>query len=824
MRSIWNRIRGWGSPAVISAGASLTVAAAGLLVIFGWCVNVSWLTRVHPQLPVTVPAAALGLTLAALALGLARVDPLSRGRRFLGWALCGVVALIGGVMLIGYILGPAVKLGPYFAAPWPNGLPSSPSLYTALVLILFAAAIPLLDVRPRTFPQPAQVLTLLALHIALLALIGQVFRNPSLFEIASANDPGMAMPTALLATVLGIGVLAARPTTGFTVVLLSAGGAGVVARRLLLLPLLIPTVVLLLVAIGLRAGIIVNSNKDFWGWFASVVYFSAFTFLIWWVASIVYRTEAARAQAEDAVHRLNDELEQRVSQRTAQLAESELRLAGIVATAKDAIITTDARRRITLFNPAAERMFACSAADALGQPLVRFIPPDVASPPGADQSTDDAGAFTVRLRAGTSGVRADGTQFPLEASVSRGQVGGARIYTVVVRDVTDRKRLEEQYRQAQKMEAVGRLAGGVAHDFNNVLTVISGHSELLLADLGPDDPNRSSIQEIYDAGERAALLTRQLLTFSRKQIVAPRLLDLNAVVTSAEKFLRRLIGEDVSLTAALAPSLDRVSADPGQIEQVIMNLAVNARDAMPQGGRLTIETAVVELDGRYATTHADVAPGRYVMLAVSDAGVGMTDEVRRQVFEPFFTTKEVGKGTGLGLATVYGIVKQSGGHVEVYSEPGLGTTFKVYLPSAGRADQPLRPSGPPVAARPGTETVLLVEDEDAVRAMTRMALEMFGYKVLEARCGDEALDVNKAHDGAIHLLITDVVMPGMSGRQVAVAIAERRPTVKVLYCSGYTDDAVVRHGVLQADAAFLQKPFTVASLATKVRAVLDGCT
>jgi two-component system, cell cycle sensor histidine kinase and response regulator CckA len=508
-----------------------------------------------------------------------------------------------------------------------------------------------------------------------------------------------------------------------------------------------------------------------------------------------------------------------------RLAESEARLASVIATAKDAIIVTGPDQRITLFNPAAEQMFGCPAAAARGRPLALFIPPEAHEPTGAARDGGGAAAPvdptpTQRLREGTRGVRADGTEFPLEASVSRAEIGGRRSYTVVVRDVTERRRLEEQYRQAQKMEAVGRLAGGVAHDFNNLLTIISGYSELVIANLPAHDPNRALVQGVYDAGERAALLTRQLLTFSRKQLVEPRVLDLNAVVADAGKMLRRLIGEDITLATDLAPGLDRVRADPGQVEQVIMNLAVNARDAMPQGGRLSVETRAVELDPSSARTRPGARPGRYVRLSVGDTGCGMTEEVRRRAFEPFFTTKGPGQGTGLGLATVFGIVQHSGGHVEVETEVGRGTTFKVYLPSAGLEAVAERAAAKPL--RSGTETVLVVEDDDAVRAVTRLTLQVLGYTVLEARGGEDALRACDAHPAAIDLLITDVVMPGMSGRQVAEAVAQRRPGVKVLFCSGYTDDAVVRHGVLQAEAAFLQKPFTVSALGDKIRAVLEA--
>jgi two-component system, cell cycle sensor histidine kinase and response regulator CckA len=390
-------------------------------------------------------------------------------------------------------------------------------------------------------------------------------------------------------------------------------------------------------------------------------------------------------------------------------------------------------------------------------------------------------------------------------------------------DVTERKQIEEQFRQAQKMEAIGRLAGGVAHDFNNLLTIINGYGELLLGGLPTGDPNRELVREVVTAGERAMGLTRQLLAFSRKAVIEPRVLDLQVVVADVDRMLRRIVGEDISLAVVVDPEAGAIKADAGQVEQVILNLVVNARDAMPRGGRITIEVRNAELDEAYARICPDALPGPHVLLAVSDTGCGMDQATIARVFEPFFTTKGE-RGTGLGLATVHGIVKQAGGHVGVYSEVGRGTTFKVYLPRvqkqrSGSVSHRIR-----VPLPAGSETLLLVEDDDGVRALTRHILRGCGYTVLEAHDGIEAIRLAGEHTGRIDLVVTDVVLPRMGGREVAERLSALRPGIKVLFLSGYTDDAVVRHGILEAQVAFLQKPFTPGSLAAKVREVLDTTT
>jgi PAS domain S-box-containing protein len=421
--------------------------------------------------------------------------------------------------------------------------------------------------------------------------------------------------------------------------------------------------------------------------------------------------------------------------------------------------------------------------------------------------------------------RKDGTGMVVRVSGRAVSDGGkGKAFELFAEDVTERRALEQQLRQSQKMEAVGRLAGGIAHDFNNLLMVISGYSEFLLDRLGPEPALRGPAQEIASAAGRATSLTRQLLAFSRKQMLAPKILDLNGVVTENLKMLTRMIGEDIDLVMVPAAGLGTVRADAGQIEQVIMNLAVNARDAMPAGGKLTIETSNVSLDEEYARFHAPLRPGNYVMLAISDTGAGMDSETQSHIFEPFFTTKGP-KGTGLGLSTVYGIVKQSGGYIWVYSEAGRGTTFKIYLPRvAETVESPAQIAVPAesVATEPGTETVLLVEDEANLRYLARQYLEKQGYRVIEAADGAVAMQIAVAHEGVIHLLLTDVIMPGMNGRELAQRISEIRPNVKVLYMSGYTENVIGRDGTLDAGVRLLQKPFTLRDLKSKVREVLDS--
>jgi PAS domain S-box-containing protein len=502
------------------------------------------------------------------------------------------------------------------------------------------------------------------------------------------------------------------------------------------------------------------------------------------------------------------------------LRESEERYRDLVENAHDIIYSQDLDGHYTSMNQAGEQITGYTLEEALALNVTQTVAPEFLAKAremlARKLSGENVTAYEMEI------IAKDGHRITVEANTKLVFQDGVPIGVQgIARDVTQRKQLEDQLRQSQKMEAIGQLAGGVAHDFNNLLTAINGYSALALQRIDENHPVRGYLEEVKKAGDRAANLTRQLLAFGRKQILQPLAINMNDVVTDMNKMLQRLIGEDIRLTAKLDPALKKIKADPGQVEQVLVNLVVNARDAMPQGGKLTIETATVELDSEYANKHVGFAPGNYVMLAVSDTGSGMDGKTQARIFDPFFTTKEKGKGTGLGLSTVYGIIKQSGGNISVYSELGHGTTFKVYLPGLAAA--------PPKAEAPvenavvgGSETILLVEDEDVVRGLARKILEHAGYNVLEASRGAEAFQLCQEQAQPVDLLLTDVVMPETSGKEVADRLSKEQPGLRVLFMSGYTDEAIVHHGVLDSNVEFIQKPFTPAALVRKVREVLDA--
>jgi two-component system cell cycle sensor histidine kinase/response regulator CckA len=519
--------------------------------------------------------------------------------------------------------------------------------------------------------------------------------------------------------------------------------------------------------------------------------------------------------ATDVTERLSAERKLRAAESRAR-ATSEM-LQALIDAAPQAIIVVDERVRITGWNRAAERLFGWKADEVMG---------------GAVPILSAEERLNARMRMETvsegkpvevSRLRKDGSRVDVLLSAApfmsvRGErVGHIALFT----DLTERKALEEQLRQSQKMEAIGTLAGGVAHDFNNILTVITSYSSMLLASPDRNDADRADLEEIATAANRASALTRQLLTFTRKAIVRPRPIEVGEVVHGMESMLRRLLKSNIDFATTLSPDSCCVTADPSQIEQIVMNLVVNASDAMPQGGSLVVETTRVELDETYAHVHAGVGSGPYVMLAVSDTGIGMDTATQAKIFEPFFTTKEPGRGTGLGLATVYGIVKQIGGFVWVYSEPSHGAAFKVYLPREAEAGPLIeQTAAPALSNRQGT--ILLVEDDEAVRHAVGRMLEKIGYHILEARNGEDGLLVSKAHQGHIDVLVTDLMMPGMDGRALATALSVSRPEMRIVFTSGYTDDAVLRRGLVDSAHAFVQKPFTGEQLANTIAALTES--
>jgi PAS domain S-box-containing protein len=503
------------------------------------------------------------------------------------------------------------------------------------------------------------------------------------------------------------------------------------------------------------------------------------------------------------------------------LRDSQERLLGIISSAMDAIITVDNNQKIIVFNRAAEQIFCCPSTEAIGQSIDKFIPQRFRE--AHREHIRSFGQTGVSSRSMESpgtlmGVRADGEEFPVEATISQVKTASERLYTVILRDISVRKRTEDELRQAQKMEAVGHLAGGVAHEFNNYLGIIMGYSDLMAQEEIQNESLRLSLAEIKAASQKAASLTRQLLAFSRKQLIEPTVLDLNASVWDTHKLLRRLIPANIDVIPVLHPDLGKVKADPAQIQQILINLVVNARDAMPKGGKISIETSEVILDEEFASRYFEVVPGDYVMLSVSDTGEGIDAEALAHIFEPFFTTKKAGKGTGLGLSTTYGIVKQSGGHITVASVQGRGTTFRIYFPklaeAASSTDSHARPTPTEIA------TILLVEDETSLRKLMKTTLERERYRVLEAKDGAEALSICRDHLAKIDLVVSDLAMPQMTGLQLKEKIEPLRTNMKFLLISGYLEEDMGSSEQNARMGDFLEKPFLPDELARKVAEIL----
>jgi PAS domain S-box-containing protein len=511
----------------------------------------------------------------------------------------------------------------------------------------------------------------------------------------------------------------------------------------------------------------------------------------------------------------------------ASQAESAETTQAVLESSAQAIVGVGDDRRIALVNTTAQRIFGYTREELLGQPLGLLIPERLRTQVAAFMAAPNP--RPIRAEGDMFGRRKDGSEFPVEITLNTVPTRRGALDVSFVTDVTERKqaeeeraRLEAQLQRAQKLESIGRLAGGVAHDFNNLLTVINGYSDLILGTLQPQDPQRESLAEIRRAGGRAVELTRQLLAFSRKQMIAPRPVNLNSLIADSRDMFRRLVGEDIEVVMDLDAELGQVMADAGQLNQVLMNLVVNARDAMPAGGRITLRSSRMHLDEDAAASFRGAVPGLCAVMEVSDTGEGMSEEIQQNLFEPFFTTKSMGKGTGLGLSTVYGIVQQAGGWIRVESQPGKGATFRIGLPLTEQPATRALPETPAPARMEGFETILVVEDQDEVRRLVLAVLTRFHYRTLEAGSGGEALRIAEGYPGPIHLLLTDVVMPRMTGKQLADRLRAVRPSMKVVYMSGYAADVISRQGVMDSGIEFIKKPFSPETLALKVRSVLWG--
>src|ERR1051326_581345 len=806
-------LRHW--PNLVSRAAGLIVAFAGAVVLVGWAFGLAVFERLEPGWTKMAPLTAISLLVAGLSLSFLAFN--STGDRdhapsyaFVNRSLVPILAAMIVMIALVRLSTNLFQVDLGIDLLWfhdSNGKligspPARMALATAFGFLLIGWA--LLLINSQRYFAFFQTLTLCVGLVGWQGFSHYLYGGEPLLLYAD-----MAFHTALSFLILCVGILCLRTDRGLMALLIDDSAGGMIARRLVPAALFLPMILGWLRLEGQRAGLFGTEAGISIFALSNMIVFGG---LIWRSARLLRRTDRERNKAQSS---LND---------------SRVRLASALESGGIGTWTYDVATNESWLDDALTRIFGRTRDDLEGgRPEVFFsyVHPEDASAAEAafQESIRTTGLYRTEFRY----IKPDGEiiWLTVRGSLERDQNGSPLRMMGACVDITERKRaeeerfeLEQQLRQSQKLEAIGQLAGGVAHDFNNLLTVINGYSDLILRKIPDSDPNRSKLEEIAKAGSRATSLTRQLLAFSRKQVLQPKTFNLNTVVPGMEKMLRRVIGEDIELRTALETDLGNVHTDPGQIEQVIMNLVVNARDAMPTGGKLTIETGNAILDETYARHQAEVRPGRYVMLAVSDTGTGMNEETRARIFEPFFTTKEKGKGTGLGLAMVYGIVKQSDGNVWVYSEPGKGTTFKIYLP---RVDERVEvdESRPVVELPRATETILLAEDEEMVRNLAREILEANGFRVLVAESGNEALRISEEHNEPIDLLLTDVVMPQMSGKELVEQLAAKRPAMSVLYMSGYTDETIVHHGVLDEGVNFIEKPFSPDALGRKVRAILN---
>lgn len=783
--------------------AGVITASGGLLNLLAWA-QVPGLSPFRDTPPAT------GLCM--LALGAAVHNEGREQRASARIPLACLLTLIGALTLLHYCLG------------WDTGLPRMlftdavraadgvdpgyPALFTGIILFSYGLSLFLVRRKADLAFHPSDLCITFGLSILLLAWIGHLHGFPVYYATESGKH--LSPLTAFFLLMGGAGLLCANPDSGITAILRDQTGAGTAARRLLPVPFVVPAF-----TAWLSRALETTGWLSAWSaqWLFSYANVLLYVLIIWRSMAMLLETNQRRRIAEEALQESYEKLDARVRDRTAELTVANATLRALIEASPLAIVALEPGGVVRIWNRAAESMLGASASAVLG----KTIPAE----PGSQLRSVLRRALHPEPLAGVEFEHAHANRSVRVLSAWSAPLrteDNEQGLVLAFADLTEQRRLEGELRQSQKMDAIGQLAGGVAHDFNNLLTAIIGLSEVVHQGLAPEEPLREDVAEIKTAGERAAALTRQLLAFSRSQVMNPETMDLNTAVSELHKMLRRLIHEDIQLETALQPDLPPIVADRSQIEQIILNLTINARDAMPNGGALSLRTCLTEFTED--TAPQDLAPGRYASLFVTDSGVGMDEDTRSRIFEPFFTTKPQGKGTGLGLSTVYGIVRQSNAAILVDSEPGRGSTFAVHFPVAGYVPGP-EPLRQFLHEHPrGTETVLLVEDEPAVRALARRVLTANGYHVLEAEDAAQALAVAHGQDGPIHLLLADVVMPHMGGRELAESLAMFYPDAKVLFMSGHTEDAIIRRGVRKHEIPFLPKPFTPDSLSRKVREVL----
>jgi len=793
--------------------ASAVATLVGILVLAGWLFDGEILKGVLSGHATMKPMIALCFICIGLSLGqcIARAAADSPGSwtRYIAPAFAAIVIAVSLTVLGESILHIDAGIdellfrNALIATHVPHPGRMAPT--TAMALLSLGIALFSTDARFLRATLLSQISATLGALLGLLAIIGYLYDVGSLYHLFASSS--MAPHSSVLFLVLGIGIVFARPERGVMATVTSDYVGGQMARRILPVAIVVPTVVGGLRLVGERAGLYDTP-------FGTALFTTSTIFIFSTVAWLSARSlNRADAKARRALKDLREANE--------RLRMSEERFSLFMQYLPAVAFLKDIHGRYVWGNAAWRRRFPDEWGSLWGKTDADLWPPDTAAIFAASDQKVLTGGEPIQL-VEESTIDSEVRHWIVSKFLVTGSEGSLLIGGVSF-DTTESKRLETQLHQAQKLEAIGLLAGGVAHDFNNLLTVILGYADMARNANRDEKTWLDSLDEIRNAGERAAALTGQLLAFGRKQVIQPRALRINAVLVGMQRMLRRVLRENITLNFSLDSQTAAVRSDPNQIQQVVINLVINAQDAMPEGGSVTVETANVEFDDSYARSHREVLPGLFVMLAVSDTGIGMDPATQSHIFEPFFTTKGLGKGTGLGLATVYGIVKQNGGHIWVYSEAGKGTSFKIYLPRVEAQDPSTDLDAGALVAMPASSAsrfILVVEDEDPVRLLLVTICSQAGYEVLAAKDGEEALALSESHTGLIHLLITDVVMPGISGRTVADEIVKRRAETKVLYCSGYAENAIVHHGVLETGVAFLQKPFTATTLLQTVRNLL----